>query len=183
MLSNHLQNGMETENLNLIRQMNEKIVKYALLGAASFLGGSMRMTVSLCVIMVIYFPRVMKVVDVLSILRSNNHNGFPVSFGVCSIFLAARLTNFILLLPSKSLITQEVENTCNCHLLVLLQSKVDFQHSPLPFNSGDGPVQIRHNLTEFVKPVSKTLTMTNDRLGGKWRVKKHYLIVFLKKMR
>ncbi|CAA0829141.1 Chloride channel protein CLC-d [Striga hermonthica] len=161
--------------VSFYKKLNIEEGTYALLGAASFLGGSMRMTVSLCVIMVeisnnlkflplimlvlliskavgdafneglyeeqarlrgipllesrpkyqmrnmtakeacghqqvVYFPRVVKVVDVLSILRSNNHNGFP--------------------------------------------SKVDFQHSPLPFNSGDGPMQIRHNLTEFVKPVS-----------------------------
>ncbi|KAK6146080.1 hypothetical protein DH2020_019949 [Rehmannia glutinosa] len=161
--------------VSFYQKLNIEEGTYALLGAASFLGGSMRMTVSLCVIMVeitnnlkflplimlvlliskavgdafneglyeeqarlrgipllesrpkyqmrtmtakeacghqqvVYFPRVVKVVDVLSILRSNNHNGFP--------------------------------------------SKVDFQHSPLPFNSRDGPVPIRHNLTEFVKPVS-----------------------------
>ncbi|VVA94041.1 unnamed protein product [Arabis nemorensis] len=77
-----------------------------------FIGGSMRMTVSLCVIMVeitnnlkllllimlvlliskavgdafneglyevISLPRVIRVADVASILRSNKHNGFPVS--------------------------------------------------------------------------------------------------------
>lgn len=37
---------------------------------------------------VVYFPRVVKVADVVSILRSNKHNGFPVSlasslFSVC----------------------------------------------------------------------------------------------------
>ncbi|KAK6122670.1 hypothetical protein DH2020_043586 [Rehmannia glutinosa] len=172
--------------VSFYQKLNIEEGTYALLGAASFLGGSMRMTVSLCVIMVeitnnlkflplimlvlliskavgdafneglyeeqarlrgipllesrpkyqmrtmtakeacghqqvVYFPRVVKVVDVLSILRSNNHNGFPV-----------------------------IDHTRSGETL----SKVDFQHSPLPFNSRDGPVPIRHNLTEFVKPVS-----------------------------
>ncbi|GER25091.1 chloride channel clc [Striga asiatica] len=187
--------------VSFYKKLNIEEGTYALLGAASFLGGSMRMTVSLCVIMVeisnnlkflplimlvlliskavgdafneglyeeqarlrgipllesrpkyqmrnmtakeacghqqvVYFPRVVKVVDVLSILRSNNHNGFPV------------------IDHTRSGETLVIGLILRSHLLVLLQSKVDFQHSPLPFNSGDGPMQIRHNLTEFVKPVS-----------------------------
>ncbi|KAL1561833.1 chloride channel protein CLC-d-like isoform X3 [Salvia divinorum] len=187
--------------VNFYQKLNIEEGTYALLGAASFLGGSMRMTVSLCVIMVeisnnlkflplimlvlliskavgdafneglyeeqarlraiplleskpkyqmrnmtakeasgnqriVYFPRVVKVVDVLSILRSNNHNGFPV------------------IDHTRSGETLVIGLILRSHLLVLLQSKVDFQHSPLPFNSTDGPVPIRHNLTEFVKPVS-----------------------------
>ncbi|XP_042030171.1 chloride channel protein CLC-d-like isoform X2 [Salvia splendens] len=187
--------------VNFYQKLNIEEGTYALLGAASFLGGSMRMTVSLCVIMVeisnnlkflplimlvlliskavgdafneglyeeqarlrgipllesrpkyqmrnmtakeasgnqqvVYFPRVVKVVDVLSILRSNNHNGFPV------------------IDHTRSGETLVIGLILRSHLLVLLQSKVDFQHSPLPFNSRDGPVPIRHNLTEFVKPVS-----------------------------
>ncbi|XP_057805939.1 chloride channel protein CLC-d isoform X1 [Salvia miltiorrhiza] len=188
--------------VNFYQKLNIEEGTYALLGAASFLGGSMRMTVSLCVIMVeisnnlkflplimlvlliskavgdafneglyeeqarlraipllesrpkyqmrsmtakeasgnqqvVYFPRVVKVVDVLSILRSNSHNGFPV------------------IDHTRSGETLVIGLILRSHLLVLLQSKVDFQHSPLPFNSRDGPVPIsRHNLTEFVKPVS-----------------------------
>ncbi|KAL0287701.1 UNVERIFIED_CONTAM: Chloride channel protein CLC-d [Sesamum calycinum] len=187
--------------VSFYRKLNIEEGTYALLGAASFLGGSMRMTVSLCVIMVeitnnlkllplimlvlliskavgdafneglyeeqarlrgipllesrpkyqmrnitakeacgnqqvVYFPRVVKVMDVLSILKSNNHNGFPV------------------IDHTRSGETLVIGLILRSHLLVLLQSKVDFQHSPLPFSSRDGPVPIRHNLTEFVKPVS-----------------------------
>ncbi|KAL6535313.1 hypothetical protein OROMI_026687 [Orobanche minor] len=187
--------------VSFYQKLNIEEGTYALLGAASFLGGSMRMTVSLCVIMVeisnnlkflplimlvlliskavgdafneglyeeqarlrgipllesrpkyqmrnmtakeasghqqvVYFPRVVKVVDVLSILRSNTHNGFPV------------------IDHTRSGETLVIGLILRSHLLVLLQSKVDFQHSPLPFNSRDGPAPIRHNLTEFVKPVS-----------------------------
>ncbi|KAG6394942.1 hypothetical protein SASPL_145533 [Salvia splendens] len=158
--------------VNFYQKLNIEEGTYALLGAASFLGGSMRMTVSLCVIMVeisnnlkflplimlvlliskavgdafneglyeeqarlrgipllesrpkyqmrnmtakeasgnqqvVYFPRVVKVVDVLSILRSNNHNGFPV-----------------------------IDHTRSGETLVI------------------GLILRRHNLTEFVKPVS-----------------------------
>ncbi|KAL8026268.1 hypothetical protein ABFX02_14G016300 [Erythranthe guttata] len=183
------------------KKLNIEEGTYALLGAASFLGGSMRMTVSLCVIMVeitnnlkllplimlvlliskavgdafneglyeeqarlrgipllesrpkyqmrnmtareasgnqqvVYFPRVVKVVDVLSTLRTKNHNGFPV------------------IDQTRSGETLVIGLILRSHLLVLLQSKVDFQHSPVPFNSRDAPVPIRHNLTEFVKPVS-----------------------------
>ncbi|CAN6677115.1 unnamed protein product [Malus baccata var. baccata] len=171
---------------------------------ASFLGGSMRMTVSLCVIMVeitnnlkllplimlvlliskadgdafneglyeeqarlksipllesrpkyqmrkmpakeasgkrvISFPRVVKVADLVSILRSNNHNGFPV------IDHARSGETLVIGLMLRS------------HLLVLLQSKVDFQRSPLPCD----PRGARHTISEFVKPASSKGLLISD---------------------
>ncbi|KAA8548621.1 hypothetical protein F0562_000305 [Nyssa sinensis] len=188
------------------KKLNIEEGTYALLGAASFLGGSMRMTVSLCVIMVeitnnlkllplimlvlliskavgdafneglyeeqahlrgipllesrpkyqmrkmtaketcgnqkvVYFPRVVKVADLISILRSNNHNGFPVIDHM------------------KSGETIVIGLMLRSRVLVLLRSKVDFQHSPLPC---DGSLPIRHNFSEFVKPVSSKGISIND---------------------
>ncbi|XP_034685602.1 chloride channel protein CLC-d isoform X2 [Vitis riparia] len=176
--------------VNFYKKLNIEEGTYALLGAASFLGGSMRMTVSLCVIMVeitnnlkllplimlvlliskavgdafneglyeeqarlrgipllesrpkyqmrkmtakeacgnkkvVYFPRVVKVADVVSILRSNEHNGFPV------IDHTRNGESLVIGLMLRS------------HLLVLLQSKVDFQHSPLPSDPRGGGKPIR----------------------------------------
>ncbi|OVA12577.1 CBS domain [Macleaya cordata] len=187
--------------VNFYKKLNIEEGTYALLGAASFLGGSMRITVSLCVIMVeitnnlkllplimlvlliskavgdafneglyeeqaslrriplldskpkyqmrkmtakevcrnqkvVYFPRVVKVADVVSILRTNKHNGFPV------VEQARNGEAIVIGLVLRS------------HLLVLLQSKLDFQHSPLPCDLGGGSIPIRHNFSEFVKPVS-----------------------------
>ncbi|KAG9130835.1 hypothetical protein Leryth_016979 [Lithospermum erythrorhizon] len=187
--------------VSFYRKLNIEEGTYALLGAASFLGGSMRMTVSLCVIMVeitnnlkflplimlvlliskavgdafneglyeeqarlrgiplleskpkyqmrnmtareacgnqkvIYFHRVVKVGDVVSILRSNNHNGFPV------------------IDHTRNGETLVIGLILRSHLLVLLQTKVDFQHSPLPSDVRGGSLPIRHNLNEFMKPVS-----------------------------
>lgn len=85
---------------------------------------------------VVYFPRVVKVADVVSILRSNKHNGFPV------IDHTRNGESLVIGLMLRS------------HLLVLLQSKVDFQHSPLPSDPRGGGKPIRHNFTEFAKPVS-----------------------------
>ncbi|KAI5423493.1 hypothetical protein KIW84_046445, partial [Lathyrus oleraceus] len=183
------------------RKLNIEEGTYALLGAASFLGGSMRMTVSLCVIMVeitnnlkllplimlvlliskavgdafndgiyeeqarlrgiplldskpkyemrnmiakeacgsgrvVSFPRVVKVPDVVSILQSNSHNGFPVIDHTRS---------------GEPLVIGLVLRS---HLLVILQSKVDFQHSPLPSDPRSGGRSIRHDSGEFAKPVS-----------------------------
>ncbi|XP_062026902.1 chloride channel protein CLC-d-like isoform X2 [Rosa rugosa] len=158
--------------VSFYKKLNIEEGIYALLGAASFLGGSMRMTVSLCVIMVeitnnlkllplimlvlliskavgdafneglyeeqsrlrnipqleskpkyqmrkmtakeacgkrvISFPRVVKVADLVSILRSNIHNGFPV------------------IDHSRNGETLVIGLMLRSHLLVLLQSKVDF---------------------------------------------------------
>ncbi|CAA7017213.1 unnamed protein product [Microthlaspi erraticum] len=181
------------------KKLNIEEGTYALLGAASFLGGSMRMTVSLCVIMVeitnnlkllplimlvlliskavgdafneglyevqarlkgipllesrpknhmrqmiakeacqsqkvISLPRVIRVADVASILRSNKHNGFPV------------------IDHTRSGETLVIGLVLRSHLLVLLQSKVDFQHSPLPCDPSAR--SIRHSFSEFAKPVS-----------------------------
>lgn len=183
------------------RKPNIEEGTYALLGAASFLGGSMRITVSLCVIMVeitnnlnflplimlvlliskavgdafneglyeeqarlrsipflesrpkyqmrrmkakeasrtrkvVSLPRVVKVADAVSILRSNKHNGFPV------------------IEHGRSGETLVMGLMLRSHLLVLLQSKVDFQHSPLPSDSRSGSFPVRHNNSEFIKPVS-----------------------------
>ncbi|KAM6566184.1 hypothetical protein CsatA_025312 [Cannabis sativa] len=185
--------------VNFYAKLNIEEGTYALLGAAAFLGGSMRMTVSLCVIMVeitnnlkllvpimlvlliskavgdafnegfyeeqarlrnipllesrpkyqmrkmtakeacgrgvVSFPRVVKVADVVSILHSNKHNGFPV------------------IDHTRNGETLVIGLMLRTHLLVLLQSKADFQHSPLPSDSR-GSRFIRHSLNEFVKPAS-----------------------------
>ncbi|KAL5849734.1 hypothetical protein ACOSQ3_007787 [Xanthoceras sorbifolium] len=187
--------------VNFYKKLNIEEGTYALLGAASFLGGSMRMTVTICVIMVeisnnlkflplimlvlliskavgdafneglyeqqarlrgipllesrpkyemrkmtakeacgtqkvVSLPRVIKVADVVSILRSNKHNGFPV------------------IDHTRSGETLVIGLVLRSHLLVLLQSKVDFQHSPLPSDPVGGSRSIGHNFSEFVKPVS-----------------------------
>ncbi|XP_043725309.1 chloride channel protein CLC-d-like isoform X3 [Telopea speciosissima] len=183
--------------VNFYKKLNIEEGTYALLGAAAFLGGSMRMTVSLCVIMVeitnnlkllplimlvlliskavgdafneglyevqarlrgipllesrpkyhmrrmtakeacrnqkvVYFRRVVKVADLVSVLRSSKHNGFPV------VDHPGNGETLVIGLILRS------------HLFVLLQSKVDFQHSPLPCNIRGGSLPN----SEFVKRVS-----------------------------
>ncbi|KAJ3673130.1 hypothetical protein LUZ60_006504 [Juncus effusus] len=181
------------------KKLNVEEGTYALLGAASFLGGSMRMTVSLCVIMVeitnnlkllplimlvlliskavgdffneglyevqarlrsipllesrpkqfmrnmtakeacknqqvVYFPRVVQVGEVVSVLRSTQHNGFPV------VDHAQNGETVVIGIILRS------------HLVVLLQSKVDFQSSPFP--CGPRGVLNSHKLSDFVKPAT-----------------------------
>ncbi|CAN6281805.1 unnamed protein product [Urochloa humidicola] len=197
------------------KKLNIEEGTYALLGAASFLGGSMRMTVSLCVIMVeitnnlkllplimlvllvskavgdffneglyeeqarlrgiplldsrpkqvmrnmnakdacrnqkvVSLSCVSRVVDIVSVLRTNKHNGFPV---------VDRGQN------GESLVIGLILRS---HLLVLLQAKVDFQNSPFPCGPG---VLNRHNFSDFVKPASSKgksiddIHLTEDELG------------------
>lgn len=195
--------------VRLYKRMNIEEGTYALLGAASFLGGSMRMTVSLCVIMVeitnnlkllplimlvlliskavgdafneglyeeqarlrgipllesrpknlmrkmtakeacgnqkvCFITRVVKVADAVNILRTNNHNGFPVVD------------------QSRSGETMVIGLILRSHLLVLLQSKADFQHSPLAVDMRSQSIPIRHSLSDFVKPVSSKGLSIND---------------------
>ncbi|XP_006650436.2 chloride channel protein CLC-d isoform X1 [Oryza brachyantha] len=197
------------------KKLNVEEGTYALLGAASFLGGSMRMTVSLCVIMVeitnnlkllplimlvlliskavgdffneglyevqaqlrgiplldsrpkqvmrnlsakdacknqkvVSLPRVSRIVDIISVLRSNKHNGYPV------VDHGQNGESLVIGLILRS------------HLLVLLQSKVDFQNGPFPCGPG---IMNRHNTSDFVKPASSKgksiddIQLTEDELG------------------
>ncbi|KNA17896.1 hypothetical protein SOVF_075890 isoform A [Spinacia oleracea] len=195
--------------VNFYKKPNIEEGTYALLGAASFLGGSMRVTVSLCVIMVeisnnlkflplimlvlliskavgdafndglyeeqarlrgipllesrpknqmrkmtakegcrtrkvVSLPRVIRVSDAVAILRCNKHNGFPV------------------IDHTRSGETLVIGLMLRSHFLVLLQSKVDFQHSSLPSDSRGGSFPIRHNNSEFIKPVSSTGLSLDD---------------------
>ncbi|CAL9063068.1 unnamed protein product [Musa banksii] len=148
---------------------------YALLGAASFLGGSIRMTVSLCVIIVEItnnlklLPLIMLVlliskqylrnraakeacknqkvsatskIDIISVLWSNKHNGFPVIDHEQNG--EALVIGLIL---------------CS-HLLVLLKSKMDFQNSPFPCDMWG--ISNRQNFSDFVKTVSGKGMSTED---------------------
>eukprot|EP00250_Pteridium_aquilinum_P011550 c20146_g1_i1 orf=525-2813(-) len=186
--------------VNVYKKLDIDEGTYALLGAASFLGGSMRMTVSLCVIMVeitnnlkllplimlvlliskavgdvfnagfyeeqahmkgipllesrpkqfmrktqaketcqnqkvVQFNRVSKVGHIMSALQSNDHHGFP----VIDKLQSGETVVIGLILRS--------------YLLVLLQSKTDFQFSD---SHGDirGQFTSSHKMTDFVKPVS-----------------------------
>ncbi|KAG6553541.1 hypothetical protein Mapa_004454 [Marchantia paleacea] len=200
--------------VNLSQKDNIDEGTYALLGAASFLGGSMRMTVSLCVIMVeitnnlkllplimlvlltskavgdafnsgfyeshailrqipilesrpkrymrnrtardasssnkvVQFPRIAQVGEIVSTLRSNNHNGFPVIDHLQS---------------GESVVIGLILRS---HLLVLLQHKADFQHSAL----AGGPHAYRYDVREFAKPVSSKgisvhdINLTTEEMG------------------
>lgn len=194
--------------VNVYKKLNIDEGTYALLGAASFLGGSMRMTVSLCVIMVeitnnlkllplimlvlliskavgdafnagfyeeqarlrgipllesrpkhhmrrtsaketcnsqkvVYFDRISKIDHLMTALRSNNHHGFPV---------IDKLQNGE---------TVVIGLILRSYLLVLLQSKADFQHGPVADDTR-GKITSRHSVTDFVKPVSsKGLSVTD----------------------
>ncbi|CAM6082441.1 unnamed protein product [Calypogeia fissa] len=181
---------------------------YALLGAASFLGGSMRMTVSLCVIMVeitnnlkllplimlvlltskavgdafnagfyeghanlrriplldsrpkrymrnrtakeasglnkvVHFSRVAQVGEIVSVLSSNSHNGFPVIEQLRS---------------GESVVIGLILRS---HLLVLLQHKADFQRSPV-VGDQQGRMPYRYDVRDFAKPVSSKGISVDD---------------------
>ncbi|KAE8703056.1 Chloride channel protein CLC-d [Hibiscus syriacus] len=120
--------------VNHYKKLNVEEGTYALLGAASFLGGSMRMTVSLTIeghslleSRPKYEMRKMTAQEVCGNQKVVDHtrNGEPLVIGIM----------------------------LRSHLLVLLQSRIDFQHSPLPCHSTGGSRAIRPNYSEFAKPV------------------------------
>eukprot|EP00252_Welwitschia_mirabilis_P002647 TRINITY_DN12597_c0_g1_i1.p1 TRINITY_DN12597_c0_g1~~TRINITY_DN12597_c0_g1_i1.p1 ORF type:complete len:280 (-),score=58.48 TRINITY_DN12597_c0_g1_i1:54-818(-) len=81
------------------------------------------------------FPRIVKVSDVVAVLQANNHNGFPVVD------------------RSQNGETVVIGLILRSYLLVLLQTKSDLQHIPVPSDTR-GSLRTRHSLTDFVKPVS-----------------------------
>lgn len=84
---------------------------------------------------VVQFSRVSKVSQIVAVLRSTDHNGFPV---VDNLDTGEPVVIGLIL---------------RSYLLVLLQAKTDFQHNSLP---GDirGQISFRYNMRDFTKPVS-----------------------------
>ncbi|RWW26701.1 hypothetical protein BHE74_00008949 [Ensete ventricosum] len=140
----------------------------------------MRMTVSLCVIMVEItnnlklLPLIMLV---LLISKSNKHNGYPVSQNSSKLcypelsLLVIMLLKFILhgfiqvVDQRQNGETLVIGLILRSHLLVLLQSKMDFQNSPFPCDMRG--INSRHNFSDFVKPVSsKGMSIEEIHLTG-----------------
>ncbi|KAK5794031.1 hypothetical protein PVK06_035222 [Gossypium arboreum] len=159
------------------------ICRYALLGAASFLGVSVQMTVSLCVIMVEItnnlklLPLIMLVLLISKAVGDAFNEGlYEEQARLCGIpLLESRPKYEMRKMTAKEACGNQkvIDHTRNgetlviglmlrSHLLVLLQSKIDFQYSPLPCDPRGGSQRIGHNFSEFAKPVSSKGISIND---------------------
>ncbi|KDO74669.1 hypothetical protein CISIN_1g003732mg [Citrus sinensis] len=161
--------------VNFYKKLNIEEGTYALLGAASFLGGSMRMTVSLCVIMVEITNNLKFLPLIMLVLLISKAVGDAFSEGLYEEQAHLRGVPLLESRPKYKMRQMTAKEACGAqkvidhsrngerlviglvlrsHLLVLLQSKVDFQHSPLPCDTRGGSKPISHSFSEFVKPAS-----------------------------
>eukprot|EP01018_Ginkgo_biloba_P008964 Gb_11916 [translate_table: standard] len=139
---------------------------YALLGVASLLGGSMLMTVSLCVTMVEItnnvqlLPLLTLVLLISKVVGDASNEEFSEE--------QAHLRGIPLLesRPKQYMCKMTAKEACGNQKVaffprIVKQSKADFQHIPVPSDMRES-LTPRHKATDFVKPVSSKSLSIDD---------------------
>ncbi|URE29196.1 chloride channel [Musa troglodytarum] len=149
------------------KKLNVEEGTYALLGAASFLGGSMQMTVSFCVIMVEITNNLKLLPLIMLVLLISKAVGDFFNKGLYEEQAQLRGIPLLESTPKQYLRNGAAKEACKNQKvidhkqngealvigLIFRRSKMDFQNSPFPCDMRG--ISNRQNFSDFVKTVSR----------------------------